>query len=384
MIDLSLTRTISRKRRLGAALVAVLALSPLAAAPAGAVVSDDGDATWMTNGRVNVVLAAGGRIYIGGDFSQVRSPNGTQTLARNNIAAIDRDTGVVDPSWNPGANNVVSALATDGASVFAGGTFTAIGGRANSRLAALDLVTGASVPGWRASANARVYSLAAAGGRLFAGGSFTSVNDGSGAVGVGRLAAFEAGTGQVIRTWTPRADAYVRAVEMSTDGTRVFVGGSFGTVSGTTHRRIAAVFAGSGAVDQNFRADGEYLVFDLAATPTALFAAIGGPGGRVSAFNTTNGARIWRVNARGDVQAVAVDDTSVYAGGHFTGNGEFAGVTRYRLAAVTRGGALEASFAPVMSGQIWALSTGPGRLYAGGDFNRVNGRVQQGFAQFSE
>jgi hypothetical protein len=229
-----------------------------------------------------------------------------------------------------------------------------------------------------------VYSLAAAGGRVYAGGSFTSVNNGNGAVARQRLAAFNAATGQVDAVWRPSANAYVRAVEMSADRTRVFAGGSFTTVSGTTHRMIVAVDAVTGAVDGGFRADGQYLIFDLAVAGTTVFAATGGPGGRINAFNTATGTRTWAVYARGDVQAVAVDGTSVYAGGHFTGAGEFAGQERWRLAAVDTSGRLINAFAPQPSGQIWALATTPGKLYAGGDFVRINGRVQQGFAVFSE
>jgi hypothetical protein len=368
------------------ALVVLLALvGPALRAPdAGALVSDDADPTWMTNGRVSAVLPVGNRIYIGGTFTDVRPPGGGTAVARRNVAAINALTGAVDPDWDPGANGDVTALATDGTRIFAGGTFTAIGGRANVRLAALDPVTGLSVAGWRADANARVYSLAAAGGRVYAGGSFTSIRDDTGQQGVSRLAALDAATGRMVLTWRPAADAYVRAVEMSADNRRVFVGGDFRRISGSAHNRIAAVDAQTGDVDEGFTADGEYLVFDLAVSDNAVFAAVGGPGGRVSAFRADTGDRFWRVNTRGDVQAVAVDDTSVYAGGHFTGNGEFAGVTRWRLAAVTTGGNLEQDFAPQMSGQIWALATAPGRLYAGGDFQRVNGRLQQGFAQFSD
>lgn len=365
-------------------MLAVLGLSAWFAAPAGAVVSSVADPTWMTNGRVSAILTVGDRVYIGGTFTALRSPNGAQTVARNNAAAINRLTGVVDPDWNPNANGEVAALASDGNAVFAGGTFSAIGGAANNRLAALDPVTGTAVPGWRAGASAKVYSLATAGGRLYAGGSFTSVNSGTGAVTRLRLAAFDAATGQVDTVWRPSADAYVRAVEMSADGSRVFAGGSFGTVSGTIHRRIVAVDAVTGAVDGGFQADGQYLIFDLAVAGTTVFAATGGPGGRVNAFNTTTGTRTWAVYARGDVQAVAVDGTTVYAGGHFTGAGEFAGQERWRLAAVDTGGHLVNEFVPQMSGQIWALATTPGKLYAGGDFVRINGRLQQGFAIFSE
>ena len=108
------TRTRALRRRAAALLIAAVAVPGWLAEPAGAIVSDDADRTWMTNGRVNAVLVHGDRVYIGGSFTALRSPDGRQSVARNNIAAIDPTTGVVDPAFNPGANNEVSALATDG------------------------------------------------------------------------------------------------------------------------------------------------------------------------------------------------------------------------------------------------------------------------------
>ena len=379
-----------RMRSAATVLLALLALVFWSARPAHAVVSSVADPTWMTNGRVTSVVVRGDLVYVGGQFTRMRAPNGSLTVVRNNVGAVNRFTGVVDDTWNPNANGEVSALATDGTVVFAGGTFTSIGGTANNRLAALDPVTGAAVTGWRAGVNAKVYSLASSGGRLYAGGSFSSVNDGTGSRAASRLVAVSTANGRVDTAWRPVANAYVRAVEMSADGSRVFLGGDFTTISGTTRRKIAAVSATSGAVDGTFRADGQYLVFDLEATATAVYAATGGPGGRVNSFNAVTGARNWTVYARGDVQAVSVSGNVVYCGGHFSGGGEFAGQERYRLAAVDTGGRLIGAFFPHPSGQVWALESTPGstgqpeKLYVGGEFTRMDGRQQQGFAIFTQ
>jgi hypothetical protein len=386
------THTLARRgaQRTVAVLLAVLALLFWSPRAAHAVVSSVADPTWMTNGRVTSVLVHGDLVYVGGQFTRMRAPNGTLTVVRNNAGAVNRFTGVVDDTWNPNANGEVAALATDGNVVFAGGTFTSIGGAANNRLAALHPATGTAVPGWRAGVNAKVYSLASSGGRLYAGGSFTSVNDGTGPRTASRLVAVATANGRVDAVWRPAANAYVRAVEMSADGSRVFVGGDFENISGMARRKIAAINAASGAVDGTFRADGQYLVFDLEATATAVYAATGGPGGRINSFNAVTGARNWTVNARGDVQAVSVAGNVVYGGGHFAGPGEFAGQERYRLAAVDTGGRLIGAFFPHPSGQVWALDSTPGttgqpeKLYVGGDFARMDGRLQQGFAIFTQ
>jgi hypothetical protein len=79
----------------------------------------------------------------------------------------------------------------------------------------------------------------------------------------------------------------------------------------------------------------------------------------------------------------------VYLGGHFH---ELAGQTRERLAAVDAAtGALDPRWTPVIprSGQddmgVWEIVGATGRkLHVGGDFSRVSGESQQGFARFTD
>ena len=69
-----------RRHRLGALLTgAALVAGGLAGAlpRAAAAVNDTPDATWVTNGDVNSVFQAGGRIYLGGDFDQVGPGTGS-------------------------------------------------------------------------------------------------------------------------------------------------------------------------------------------------------------------------------------------------------------------------------------------------------------------
>ena len=92
---------------------------PRVAGPVWAVVSD-GSGGW----------------YIGGDFTSVGA------IPRNRIAHILADNSV--SPWNPNADNFVTALAVSGTTVYAGGSFTNIGGQARFGIAALDATTGLS------------------------------------------------------------------------------------------------------------------------------------------------------------------------------------------------------------------------------------------------
>jgi hypothetical protein len=166
---------------------------------------------------------------------------------------------------------------------------------------------------------------------LYVGGSFTTVTspDGSSSLARRNLAAFSLTTGELLPAFRADTNGIVRA--LATDGTRLFVGGSFTTVNGTSRSRIAAVSATSGAVD---------------------------------------GA--WNPGTNGNVYALASSGGRLYVGGSFS---QVRGVARSRLAALDPATAALSTFAPVVDGTIAALAAAPsgGPLYVGGGFATVAG-----------
>ena len=82
------------------------------------------------------LVVAGSTVYAGGSFTRVGGK------ARRYIAALDRDTGVAT-DWNPKANCRYSRCAVSGSTVYAGGVFTRIGGASRGHVAALDARSGA-------------------------------------------------------------------------------------------------------------------------------------------------------------------------------------------------------------------------------------------------
>lgn len=108
--------------------------------------------------------------YIGGKFTHVAG------VARQNLAHIT-GTGDLDPTWNPGANFEVVALAISGGTVYAGGSFTAAGGGSGTTtrkyLAAFE--SSGAMTAWDPGANSSVNALAVSGGTVYAGGFFTQV-----------------------------------------------------------------------------------------------------------------------------------------------------------------------------------------------------------------
>jgi outer membrane protein assembly factor BamB len=228
-----------------------------------------------------------------------------------------------------------------------------------------------------------VYALAAVGERIYIGGSFTSVNGQSRS----RLAMVDSATGALDPKWVPAASDRVRAVVPSLDGTRIYVGGSFSSISGQSRSRLGAVDPDTGAV-QSWRpsTSPNGLVYNLVEFNGSVYTAEDGTGGAVAAYTTSTGRRTWSQRGDGDVQAVAVLGNRLYAGGHFLTLG---GQSRRFFAALDPAtGALDPAWRPSGSGGagVWSLVADPprGRLYAGGDFTSISGQPQQGFAQFSE
>ena len=123
---------------------------PLIPGATGAALSWDPNA----DGTVNAVAVNAGAVYAGGSFTAI----GGQ--ARNRIAALDAATGVAS-SWNPDANSTVRTLVVNGSTVYAGGDFTSLGGQSRNDIAAWRLHQ-LYIPGTRREGAAdRFFSLVA-------------------------------------------------------------------------------------------------------------------------------------------------------------------------------------------------------------------------------
>ncbi|CUR54411.1 exported hypothetical protein [metagenome] len=343
--------------------------------------------TWSpTDGRVYAVTRIDNTVFIGGSFTTLRNPAGTSTTSRSRLAAFDATTGALLP-WNPGANGDVRALeaSSDGSGLFVGGTFTTIAGATRNRLAEVSSTTGELVTGFSANAGAAVLAIERVGTQLFVGGSFGTIKNTNHL----RLAALDEATGNPFAAFTGSADATVDTILAAPSGDRLFIGGAFRNLSGQGRNFIGAIQPTTGAATSWIPSapcsDLQNLceVLDLAQDSGKVYAGVGGPGGRVVAYDLTSGSRRWAAFGDGDVQAVAVSDNVVYAGGHFGPN--FANQTRSGIVALssTTGGAL--AFAPQMTGNlgVWDILPDGDRLRVGGGFQRIdNSGARARYAEF--
>jgi trimeric autotransporter adhesin len=191
-------------------------------------------ASATTSANVLALALGASTVYLGGDFINL----GGQ--ARNRIGEVSTVAGTAT-AWNPNAptaNQLVAALELVGDTVYAGGTFTTIGGQTRNRIAALSTATGLATT-WNPDATGgtpRINSIAVGPHTLYAGGQYTTL----GGEFRNRIAGLNLATAQA-DDWNPSLDTAVRTILRTEDA--IYLGGDFTTVGGAAHAYFAVFSA---------------------------------------------------------------------------------------------------------------------------------------------
>gem|GEM_PF-1921613 len=182
----------------------------------------------------------------------------------------------------------------------------------------------------------RVLTILPIGDRIYVGGYFDSVIDPSGvSYAAKNLAVFSASTGMADLSF--KATTNNAVTSLTTDGTSLFVGGTFGTVNGLTRKGLAAVDPATGALNA------------------------------------------WKpiLGTTGQVDALTYAGGSVYAGGNFssiTGGGISSQAFAAKIDAVSA--TVDSGWHATPNDRVRALNIaadGTGRLFLAGDFTSVSG-----------
>jgi hypothetical protein len=188
-----------------------------------------------------------------------------------------------------------------------------------------------------------VWAQAMVGNTVYATGNFTKARPAGAAAGVNEvtrtdLLAYDVTTGQLL-PFNHTLNGEGRAIAVSPDGSRLYVGGSFTTVDGASHPRLAAFNTSDGSLVTSFTGGVNGSIRSLAASNSAVYAggtfnaASPGPARtRLAAFSSTGALLGWNPVADRTVAAMVMspDQTKVIFGGSF---GTVTGITYHGSAA---------------------------------------------------
>jgi beta-propeller uncharacterized protein DUF5122 len=337
------------------------------------------------------VAASGSRVYAGGLFTSV---NG---VARKNMAAIGPD-GTLDMGFTADADKQVNGIAADASgNLFIGGTFMKVNGISRHRVAKVNATTGAVDPNWKPDVSSEVKVVAVNGAWLYLGGIFSTIGTSS----LTNLARVNPTTGQADISWHPNPDTGVYDLDFSPDGSLVYVAGSFDSIGGTSRKNIAVISATTGGATSwtprmptGVPAPSPSRKIVVSADGARVYLAVAGgdvPGNRIQAFNTAVNPQnpsavnlLWDHKGDGDFTGLDISGSLVYAGGHFDRIVDL-GQDRQHLAAFDQVTGAITPWGPSVAGihGILDLEVNNTTLLIAGEFRRVTGMVQQGWARFA-
>lgn len=174
----------------------------------------------MSSGPINNINGDGNNIYVCGNF--VTSIGGQPRI---NFAELDATTGLAT-SWNPSISSAQSTLIF-GNRIIVSGLFTSVNSQPRNYIAAFNLTSKTLLP-WNPNPNRPIYDgMCLFGDKLVVGSEFTTI----GGVSRGRLAAVDTAS-NFVYPWNPGLPVNSSVSNILTDGTSLFVTGSFNMISG--------------------------------------------------------------------------------------------------------------------------------------------------------
>ena len=349
------------------------------------------------NRAMSLAVQRDGLILVGGDFTTLQ-PAGTSTaIAHSHFARLNAD-GTLDTTFNGNASATVSTIGvqTDGG-LLIGGTFNSVwsngGAVSNVRFLARFNPDGTVDQNFYSGVNNAVDTIAfQADGQLIIGGLFTGFAP-IGAINTtvrNRVARLNPVDGTLDATFNPDAGGRILVTAMQSDG-KILIGGSFTSVGGTTHTRMARLNS-DGSVDTTFNPDFNDRVYAI--TPQT-----GGKilvGGAFTSVNSVTRNYIVRLNADGTLDTafdpnasgavgaiVLQPDGKLLLGGGFTTltpNGATTSTVRFYIARLNNDGTIDTTFDPNANGTISAVALqSDGKILVGGSFTafQPNGAAAQ-------
>lgn len=338
--------------------------------------------------RVRVIAPqSDGKIYVGGDFTQIADEN-FRYFARLNA------DGTADLGFNPGtgpSSSVFCCLVQPDGKVIIGGNFTTYNGTSSNRIARLNTngsIDASFVLG--TGANSQVLAMTRqADGKIIITGTFTSYN-GIACNRIARLnadgsfdASFNIGTGLNNPGICMQATA----------DNKIVIGGLFSNYNGNIVNRLLRINA-DGSIDNGFFSGGAAAnsVEALVVQPDGKIIA----GGSIDQYNGTTVNKIFRTNTDGSIDAgfnIGTGSPSTIRAIHLSADGSilvggdlrsFNGQPRNCFVKLNADGTIDQAFAPLpgANSRVNRVLVLPDqKILVGGEFTSINNTPRQYLAR---
>ncbi len=345
------------------------------------------------NGRVEAVDSdAAGNVYLGGSFNEY---NGTTDHGIGLLRLTPG--GAKHATWDIRFITGVSDLLVHGNFLYVGGSFSSVRTFSQGQIVQHHLLrihlSGANEgkvdTTWLPNVNGAVTVLETDGTSLFIGGSFSAVN-GTGRTRLAKILIGGANPATVDPAWNPAPNNPVDDLEFA--GSWIYVSGGFNSVGGLSNNYLARLSPATGAADPLWKPDVNRPVGDLEASATHLyfggdFTQVEGATHRsLGRYSLAAGAASfdasWKPDPDGEPTKIVLSGSSLYIAGVFT---RVSSVPRRFMAKVDAGGSgvLDGSFTPEPNGAIGDMKAIGANLLAGGRFNTTSGAASAGYAMMS-
>ena len=371
----------------------------LACGVALALPSETPDQTPMVNGTVRAIEHVGTNIWLGGNFSQVKSRDGTVIANVSNLAVFDSQTNQYEnlaPKLG-GTDSEVWDMSIYGQNVLIAGKFSGPTST-QKNLLLVDGNTGKVIQ-WYNAPSLRSALAAPDVGRVYGGGV--------------SLTAFELSGKKLWSRAQTTVDSslYPNAPspsyrDLELDGNTIWAACACDAVDGKAAKALVKLDL-EGNHDASWRAAAAPPSWGMSVAKAngALYLGAGGSDYLAEFSKAEGGDPTWVRDTSGSVQVVEEMDGQLVIGGHFwevadqlgDSCGHRAGgtqeldpnnecQTRKGIAAYSFEGVLEPNWDPMYAGKyslVWALHVEGTRLHTGGEFLTVNGVTQNYYARLS-
>ncbi|HYU64715.1 MAG TPA: hypothetical protein VEK36_00390, partial [Candidatus Paceibacterota bacterium] len=338
------------------------------------------------NNIVNTLIIDKGKLYIGGTFTQI------QNVTQKNCARIDLTTKILD-AWSPEPDSYVWALAPGENGVVIGGGFRQVNDRSRNYIGVIDLTTHRITsfnPRATAFTASQINAFAFSNKELFAGG-VLSYDNADNSKHYGGIIAFDS-TGFVTRYFDYSPDimpGYTSLNALAVSNNRLYAGGNFGTLYNSSQSNYINRF---NLVSYNL--SNNHLTPDLFNPNNLVHSLLTDNSDRIiiagnfdlmgyvnrinlAAVNLTTGRAIsWFPIPAGQINALALKDTTLFIGGSFTAiyDSNYASFeNRQYLAALSTRTGKPTAWNSDANGYINTLSFANSTLYVGGYFTTLKG-----------